>query len=291
MVTVLGRKIVAVFILITAIILGELYVMTLRSDIKAIVFRAHFILFIQVGLVILSTFVWRNFRTLFQSDFSAHAHSQRLLEANDNIFKNNSLSKFDVDSDFKSSGINGTILHERWHFWKKVLFCYLFICHLSYFTNIVFIGREPFLIAVVCYVALGSLFQLVVGMCFVKLIGFFTKYIFKRHIRLPSKYKLSLAVVYSLLASSYGLYNASVPPTIKTVSIPVKGLPNNLEGLTIVQLSDVHLGPTVGQHKMQKIVEVANQIHPGLNLYQLIYFLFHLKIRKNYIYIYILFFI
>ncbi|XP_041376694.1 transmembrane protein with metallophosphoesterase domain-like [Gigantopelta aegis] len=273
MAALLGKRFFAAVILIISVILGELYVLTLRWETKAIIFRAHYVLLIETVLLILSSFVWRNFRTLFKSNVCAHDQSHvaesQIHDHADFIdnkhLKHNSHRHSDVKIvDNRASGINGTVLHKDWHVWKKVLFCYLFLCHISYFTNLLFIGKDPYLMVMICYGALGSLFQLVTGMCFIKLVGFLNKYILKRHFCLSTKYKLTLAVVYSLLASSYGLYNATLPPTIKTVPISVKGLPENLEGLTIVQLSDIHLGPTVGRHKMQQIVDLVNQLNADI---------------------------
>ncbi|KAK0061817.1 transmembrane protein with metallophosphoesterase domain [Biomphalaria pfeifferi] len=62
-----------------------------------------------------------------------------------------------------------------------------------------------------------------------------------------------------LCASVYGLYNASQPPVVKDVKIPIRDLPIGLNGLKIVQLSDIHLGPTVGFSKLSKIVTIVNQ--------------------------------
>ncbi|KAH9502931.1 hypothetical protein Btru_072406 [Bulinus truncatus] len=67
-----------------------------------------------------------------------------------------------------------------------------------------------------------------------------------------------------MCASLYGLYNASQPPTIKTVTIPIRNLPLNLEGLKIIQLSDIHLGPTVGFTKLDRIVHVVNGENPDV---------------------------
>jgi len=68
---------------------------------------------------------------------------------------------------------------------------------------------------------------------------------------------LSLGV----LISGYGVWNA-FNPRITDVTVSIKGLPENLEGMTVVQISDVHLGQVHGQGFMQKVVDLANLAYP-----------------------------
>ncbi|MEA3459468.1 MAG: metallophosphoesterase [Chloroflexota bacterium] len=51
---------------------------------------------------------------------------------------------------------------------------------------------------------------------------------------------------------------------IERVDVPIAHLPPALEGLTIVQLSDIHLGPWVGQGNVRRAVQLANSLHPDL---------------------------
>ena len=47
---------------------------------------------------------------------------------------------------------------------------------------------------------------------------------------------------------------------IQRVAIPIKGLHPHLNGTTIVQLSDLHLGPFIGRSRMEMIVEKTNKL-------------------------------
>ena len=47
-------------------------------------------------------------------------------------------------------------------------------------------------------------------------------------------------------------------------AIPIPYLPRSLDGMTIVQLSDLHAGPYIGQKEMDHWVSLANQLHPDL---------------------------
>jgi predicted MPP superfamily phosphohydrolase len=48
------------------------------------------------------------------------------------------------------------------------------------------------------------------------------------------------------------------------VPIPVRDLPASLEGFTIVQLSDVHIGPLLGREFLRGVVDVVNGLQPDL---------------------------
>lgn len=62
------------------------------------------------------------------------------------------------------------------------------------------------------------------------------------------------------LAGRVGAYAASFDsqlPVVERVEVPLANLPEDLEGLTIVQLSDLHWGPFVGQAQVRRAVDVA----------------------------------
>ena len=52
--------------------------------------------------------------------------------------------------------------------------------------------------------------------------------------------------------------------TVERLDIPVKGLNARLNGTTIVQLSDIHLGGYTGRSTLQRIVNRVNQLHPDI---------------------------
>jgi len=62
----------------------------------------------------------------------------------------------------------------------------------------------------------------------------------------------------------YGLYNTRHPPEVVTVSVPIKGLPEALEGFRIIQISDLHVSPTTKKDYVQSIVDRVNDLNPDL---------------------------
>jgi predicted MPP superfamily phosphohydrolase len=61
-----------------------------------------------------------------------------------------------------------------------------------------------------------------------------------------------------------GYLNARRPAGVVTVDVAVPGLPVALQGFTIVQISDIHVGTTIRQRYVQSIVEAVNRLKPDL---------------------------
>jgi len=51
---------------------------------------------------------------------------------------------------------------------------------------------------------------------------------------------------------------------VKRVEVALSRLPETMRGTTIAQLSDVHIGPTLGKDFLEEIVERTNQIQPDI---------------------------
>lgn len=71
-----------------------------------------------------------------------------------------------------------------------------------------------------------------------------------------------LSVTFALLF--VGFVEARRPPRVKRVRIPVAGLPEALTGLTIAQLTDVHIGPTIRRPFLDDVVDRVNALAPDL---------------------------
>ncbi len=53
-------------------------------------------------------------------------------------------------------------------------------------------------------------------------------------------------------------------PRLVRVAIPIAGLPSDLAGFRIVQLSDLHIGPTIRRRFVDAVVDRANALRPDL---------------------------
>ncbi len=62
----------------------------------------------------------------------------------------------------------------------------------------------------------------------------------------------------------YGLYEAKRTPRLKRVTVPVEGLPAAFEGFRIVQITDIHAGPTVKRSFIGRVVREVNALEADI---------------------------
>lgn len=88
-------------------------------------------------------------------------------------------------------------------------------------------------------------------------------------VRLPVLSMIGLGVsTIPFIAILWGLLFGRFHYQVEEVEIKFKNLPKSLEGLTIVHLSDIHLGSVYGKEKqVQKAIEIVNGLEPDLILF------------------------
>ena len=64
----------------------------------------------------------------------------------------------------------------------------------------------------------------------------------------------------ALALTAVGFFNARRPAAIRRVTVPLQGLPSGLAGFRIVQISDIHVGPTIKRDYLQAIVDRVNAL-------------------------------
>jgi uncharacterized protein len=71
----------------------------------------------------------------------------------------------------------------------------------------------------------------------------------------------ALAVpVLAVLTSLAGFLNARRVARVVNVDVPIANLPTGLQGFTIAQISDIHVGPTIKRAYLERIVERVNAL-------------------------------
>ncbi|MBL6750269.1 MAG: metallophosphoesterase [Nevskia sp.] len=68
----------------------------------------------------------------------------------------------------------------------------------------------------------------------------------------------------SALVTLAGLVNARRLASVVDVEVPIAGLPAALTGFTIVQISDIHVGPTIKRGYLDAVVAAVNRLKPDL---------------------------
>ncbi len=72
------------------------------------------------------------------------------------------------------------------------------------------------------------------------------------------------AVALIVVMSAYSLVNGFRAPVVRQIDIPLKNLPRELSGFSIVQLSDVHLEKYKSTKAIKEIVAAVNSLNPDL---------------------------
>ncbi len=70
--------------------------------------------------------------------------------------------------------------------------------------------------------------------------------------------------VLALAATLIGLYSAIGRPRVVEVSVPLRYLPQDLQGFTIVQITDLHVGNTIRRGYVERIVQQVNALDADL---------------------------
>ena len=72
------------------------------------------------------------------------------------------------------------------------------------------------------------------------------------------------AALGALLATLWGFANARRTARVVRVDVPIAALPAALDGFTIAQVSDVHVGPTIKRPYVEAIVDTVNRLDVDL---------------------------
>jgi len=193
---------------------------------RAKIYRSRLLFVIETILLIANCYIWRQ-------AFPSRDDKKLQLQADDARFGTRVLQLF--------------------------MLTFMILAHLSYVTNIWFMDTHPHVFPLLCYVCLAALLHVTFGLLGINILArtgcLFTK--LRKHNR------VILAFLYAVAVTTVGFYNASLPPTVKHVNVPIRNLPHSMENMHIVQISDIHLGPTIGYHRLQGIVDIVNGLKPG----------------------------
>jgi len=61
-----------------------------------------------------------------------------------------------------------------------------------------------------------------------------------------------------------GVAEARSVPDVKEVQVPLKNLPDDLHGFQIVQITDIHVSPTIHRPFVEGVVDTVNQLQPDI---------------------------
>ena len=128
-------------------------------------------------------------------------------------------------------------------------------------------GEEPHWISLLSYSSLGLLILLTT----ITVISDLLTWIFSVFNVSPrsvasrtqyARFQIITILIITIILAVVALQNGIQEPLVKKVKIPVKNLPPEFNGFTIVQLPDLHVGPTVGRTMLDRVVRTTNQLNP-----------------------------
>lgn len=73
-------------------------------------------------------------------------------------------------------------------------------------------------------------------------------------------YSVWIVIAFSILATLIGLFNARRRPAIVNIEIHLRNLPLSLNGFSIAQISDLHVGPTIKKGFVRRVVDDTNAL-------------------------------
>ncbi len=65
-------------------------------------------------------------------------------------------------------------------------------------------------------------------------------------------------------AAAFAFRSATGPAEVTEVAVRLARLPRALSGLTIAQITDLHVGPTIGEREVRRVVEQVNALRPDV---------------------------
>ena len=74
----------------------------------------------------------------------------------------------------------------------------------------------------------------------------------------------NLVMATPIAALAYGAFIERLDFQVREIDVPVVGLPDDLVGLRILHLSDIHLSPFLSEKDFARVIDAANGLHPHL---------------------------
>ena len=72
--------------------------------------------------------------------------------------------------------------------------------------------------------------------------------------------RAAISVIWAVLVAAVGSVVALEDPVVNNIEIVIPHLPKEAEGFSIVQLSDLHIGVSVGKSRMRRTIQLANKV-------------------------------
>ncbi|XP_022790037.1 transmembrane protein with metallophosphoesterase domain-like [Stylophora pistillata] len=214
--------------ILMAIAIAVTVMIDLEPKKKMILFRIQFLLIFCFILGAMSRYVWINLIVLLPN---RHSNSRKLVYT---------------------------------HWIMYIVFAaFLGLAFFSFVIGRMLIGVEPYFINKLAFACLGLLILIFFNLLLLSVV-FGLLRLCNFTIPNADKWKTIIATVLSLLLCIQGLTTAYKGPVFKRVTVPLSKLPPSFDGTTVVQLSDIHLGPLIGLDALERVVKMVSATKPDI---------------------------
>ena len=213
---------------------------------RARILRFRTTMIIWSFALMMSVYIWIALSPLFDSDISSRTET--------NLYNFEAIYK-----KWESLKFNEKV-------WRTILLAILFLGNCSYTTFSFFLSSDPYKVAIVFFISFALIVLLFTGLVLMKLftlLGTLSGCLSERTAQKYKRLRHVCVLIFAVFITCVGYYNSLSLPELKEVKIPVKDLPKKLNGLSITLIPDIHLGPTVGRTRLERVVNIVNYLQSG----------------------------
>lgn len=162
---------------------------------------------------------------------------------------------FQLASEVNRSSLTGRVF-------RCILLLILILGSLSMILGYIFVGPEPYFITKTAFLCLGFMFIASFNVLVWNVLCHlnFTWKQFQR----KDTIKPFVIVGISIIMCVSGFHMALSGRKVININIEMSRLPASLNGTKLVQLSDIHIGPTVGKSVVESVVNRVMNVQPDL---------------------------
>lgn len=150
---------------------------------------------------------------------------------------------------------------------KLLILVLMIMAQSSAVLLVLLVRTEPYMLSVISSFCFGSVLFMTICMVVGDVVSLFLRKVLciwrsrdSEMTRAEVKIRVLLSLIGALLLIVTGSYFVR-SLAIERVTVPIKGLNPHLNGTTIVQVSDIHLGAFNGKSRLEGIVQLVNSLH------------------------------
>jgi predicted MPP superfamily phosphohydrolase len=197
------------------------------------------------------------------------------------IWRNYIYNRLHWDDDPHGKEHNRAVMSLFYPYWYKISCAIMFLGNCMLPMQFLFSSNlldpqtgDPYQFNVICAICYGFVFTMIglnilldVAIFIAKKVVEWTRVSQQLHIicltRRFHRFRSPLTFLLSAKIVLGGALIATEDPVVVKITVPISKLSESLDGFRIIQLSDLHIGVTVGRTKVKKVVDIVNDLCIG----------------------------